>query len=379
MRQKTSDLRQLFASTIIHVRSGRATSRTMLAQTLGISASTVGIYVDQLIATGHLDESGLEHGTMGRPKRRLQVRSSPGWFAGIEFNADRIQMTGVDFSGQPLRTEEVRLPAHPTAAAIQDILLNNFSIWSQQQSLRLLGIGVGAPGLVDTESGIALRYAFVPDWNNVPLRDILHQKFGVPVTVENNLRAIALAERWFGGYREEMDYVIVGPRSGFAIACVQSGKLLHGAHSAAGEIGLWPWPLAGSDGIVQETHQVLSAAMTYRRLAGLSETAPVPEDLRTALLSLVNDVGTQWDEVVQDYARVLGCVKLLLDPKICLLHGPLTALGASFCHAINEAATHIAPALKELPLQLVCTQLGDDAGALGAASLAMESWMPGHL
>ena len=375
MRQKSSDLRLLYAAIILNVRSGKATSRTTLSRAVGISASTMGLYVDEMISTGHLSESGLEHGNMGRPKRRLMVRGTPGWFAGLEFNADRIQITGVDFAGQMLTPEQIQLPAQPTAADLQYLIRSSLAAYRDKQDLPLLGIGVGAPGLVNSEKGICLRYSFVEGWENIPLRDTLLDRFGVAVTVENNLRAIALAERWFGGHREVTDYVIVGPRSGFAIASVQRGRLIHGAHHAVGEIGLWPWPLAG-DNSPREMHRVLSAPMTYRRLAGLPETAPVPADLHTALASLVHDQSTQWGDVAIDFARVLGCVQLMLDPELCILHGPLTALGDRFCHAIMDATYDIAPALRDVKLKLVRSELGDDAGALGAASLAMENWLP---
>ncbi|SKA97043.1 Sugar kinase of the NBD/HSP70 family, may contain an N-terminal HTH domain [Prosthecobacter debontii] len=378
MRQKNSDLRQLLASTVLQVRSGRATSRTTLARALGISASTMGIYVDQLIATGHLHESGLDHGLMGRPKRRLSIRSNPGWFAGVEFNADRLQLVGVDFAGLVIHAETLPLPENMDAADAKNHLMEVLARLCSRQSTPLLGLGVGAPGLVNTESGIALRYSFIKGWENIPLKSFLEEKLSVPVTVESNLRAIALAEKWFGSHRELSDYVVVGPRSGFGIACVQRGRLIQGAHYAAGEIGLWPWPLSG-DTQATEMHRVLSAPMTYRRLAGIAETAPVPQDLYTAMLSIKSERHPQWDDVITDFARVLGCVQLLLDPRICFLHGPLTALGESFCSAIMEASRGIAPALKDIRLSLVCSQLGDDAGALGAASLAMEHWLPKYV
>lgn len=378
MRQKTSDLRQLYASTILHIRSGRAISRSSLAQTLGISASTVGIYVDQLLATGHLDESGLDHGGMGRPKRKLQVQASPGWFAGVEFTADRIQLTGVDFAGRAMVTEKIPLSVHPSAAEIQDLLSVALKTRVANQPLRLLGIGVGAPGLVDTAKGLCLRFDFIPDWKNIPLGENLYHRFGVPVVVENNLRAIAMSERWFGSHRKENDYLIVAARSGFGVANVQAGQLMHGAHHAAGEIGLWPWLLAGND-TGQALHHSLSAPMAYRRLAGLSETSPVPRDLYTALLSLAEERGPRWEQVTGDYGRVMACLQLLLDPHFSVLHGPLTALGEPFCQAVMKAALRIAPALHDIPLILNCTQLGDEAGALGAASLAMEAWTPNHI
>ncbi|HEY1081510.1 MAG TPA: ROK family protein [Prosthecobacter sp.] len=380
MRQKTSDLRQLLASTILHVRSGRATSRTMLARAMGISASTTGLYVDQLIASRHLNESGLEHGGMGRPKRKLGVSETPGWFAGVEFTADRMQITGVDFAGAALASEEVRLHFRPTPADVEKVILHAITVLQRRFSRPMLGIGVGAPGLVDTANGISLRYDFIRGWENIPLGKLLAGHFEVPVVIENNLRAIAVAERWFGNRREENDYVIVGARSGFGIASMQAGRLLHGARHAAGEVGLWPWPLSGETPS-KELHHVLSAPMTYRRLAGLSHDAPVPDDLYAAFARLVHIPNGEpvWQEVVADYARVLTCIQMVLDPTVCLLHGPLTALGNRFCQAIMEACEKVAPVQQGLQMHLECSRLGDEAGALGAACLAMEAWQPGHL
>lgn len=378
MRQKTSDLRQLHASVILNVRKGKATSRTDLAQALGISASTVGLYSDQLIASGHLSETGLDQGSMGRPRRRLCVEKTPGWFAGLEFNASRLHITSVDFAGDVIPGESLPVAPEATAAEVERLIIKTLEAWIRRVPLPLLGIGIGAPGLVDSSLGVSLRYDFIRGWKDVPLQSLLNRAFQVPVQVENNLRAIAMAERWFGNHRDETNYVVVGPRSGFAIASVQNGELVHGAHHALGEIGLWPWPLSGGSG-TRDLHHALSAPMTYRRLAGLHEQAPVPEDLHTALLSLVNDSSTRWAEVAADYARVMACIQLILDPRICLLHGPLTALGTRFCSEVSLAALSIAPALRDIPLRLECSALGDEAGALGAASLAMECWLPTHV
>jgi predicted NBD/HSP70 family sugar kinase len=196
--------------------------------------------------------------------------------------------------------------------------------------------------------------------------------------VENNLRAIALAERWFGGGRKLDDYVILGPRSGFGVALVQSGRVQRGAHHAAGEIGHWLWGLSG--GKNPELQQQLSAPAIWRRLSGASERAELPEDLRAAFASLANVSAPSWNEVVADYARVVGCLQLLLDTDVFFLHGPLTALGQRFCDEIAHATRELLPSLKDCTFRIIPSSLGDDAGALGAASRAMEGWSPtnGH-
>jgi predicted NBD/HSP70 family sugar kinase len=154
---------------------------------------------------------------------------------------------------------------------------------------------------------------------------------------------------------------------------MQAGQVFRGAHHAAGEIGRWPWPL---DGGREELHDRLSAPAIYRRLTGLFQDDPLPPDLRAAFAEWADTNSAEWQEIIRDYARVIGCLQLLLDTEIFFLHGPLTGLGDRFCRAIEAAVGRIAPAMGEMPLKVVPSALGDDAGALGAAGLAMEVWSP---
>jgi hypothetical protein len=80
--------------------------------------------------------------------------------------------------------------------------------------------------------------------------------------------------------------------------------------------------------------------------------------------------------VISDYAKAIGCLQLLFDTECFFLHGPVTSLGDRFCAEVVAAVRATMPALAESPLRIVPSALGDDAGALGAASLAMESWVP---
>ena len=376
MRKNPADQRELLAAAVLHVRSGRANSRSALADLMGLSRSTAGLYVDQLIASGHLNESGLQQGAMGRPKRTLASAPGAGWFAGVEFNAERIQVVRVDFSGRATGSQTKPIRSNPDTRTVLHEIKAAVALLSTNAAGPLLAIGAGAPGVVDPNRGVGLHYAFIPDWKNVPIAKMLRDRFSAPVTVDNNLRTIALAEKWFGGGRDLDDYAILGPRAGFGIALVQQGRLTTGAHHAAGEIGLWPWPSIGKGSKDGELHDGLSAPAIWRRLAGISVHAATPPNLRAALAPLATATGPRWNEIIAEYARVLGCVQLLLDLEAYFLHGPLTALGARFCRCIETEATRLIPSLSANPLKIVPSTLNDEAGALGAASMAMEAWKP---
>ena len=375
MRTNAAIQRDLLGAALLHLRSGRAVSRSSLAVALGLAPSTIGLYIDQLIADGYVDESGLEQGPLGRPKRRLATLPGAGWFAGVEFNAERVQAVSVNFSGQRVTAQSKWLPDDADTRTVLQTIKTVVGTLAKNTPGPLLAIGAGAPGVVDPNDGVGAYYAFLPDWRNVPLAETLRERFEVPVTVENNLRVIALAERWFGGGRDLEDYVVLGPRSGFGMAIVHRGELMRGARFAAGEIGRMPGTILGSAN-KGEVHDALSAPVVWRRLSGASARAKVPEDLRAALTEFAGVDNPAWNEIITDYATVIACLQLLFDTECFFLHGPLTSLGERFCADVVAAIRTATPALADAPIRIVPSTLGDDAGALGAASLAMESWAP---
>jgi predicted NBD/HSP70 family sugar kinase len=372
--RSTEDQQQLQAKMILEVRSGRATSRRILARALRLSPTTAGQYVDELIGTEILKETGLEQGPLGRPKRMLSARGEKGWFAGIEFNAERVQAVRVDFAGRQTGGAVRRLPQDADAEMVWGVFGELIELLRSGAEGPLLGIGMGVPGVVDLARGVGVEYSFLPGWREVEVTGPMEAEFKVPVTFDNNLRVIALAERWFGGGRELEDYVILGPRSGFGVAVMNGGRLIRGAHFAAGEAGRWPWPSLGGR---HRVHDDLSAPGVWRRFAGVGLSARLPEDLRAALAGYANGSGSVWNEVVGDYAQFVGCVQMLLDTRVYFLHGPLTVFGKRFCDEVTEEIERRFPELGVSMPSVVVSLLGDDAGALGAASLMMEKWVPG--
>lgn len=371
--RSSEETRQYLSRSILLIRGGRALCRRDLAGHLGISPTTAGFYVDELIRRGLVKENGLDQGTAGRPRRRIDTVAAAGWFAGIEFHAERLRTVAIDFTGQRRGGVRSVISEASRAEDVLDLGARAIRELGKSSGGKLLGIGFAAPGIVDSRRGVALTYAFLPDWREVPVAERLAATFRVPVTLENNLRVIALAERWFGGAKNLADYVVLGPRSGFGVAVVQGGRLLRGAHEQAGEIGFWPWPC---DRGGRWLHDSLTSRAVWHRLSGKGPRARPPGDLHAALAAFAEGTNEGRREVVADFARVLAMLHWLLDPGTFFLHGPLTALGERFCGEINEAASALVPGDWNRVPELKPTVLDDEAGALGAASLAMEGWVP---
>jgi glucokinase len=104
----------------------------------------------------------------------------------------------------------------------------------------LEGIGVAAPGPVDRASGVLLNPPNLPGWHDVPIRSVLAEAFGVPVRIENDANAAALAEHRFGAGRGVRDLVYLTMSTGVGGGVICNGELVRGASGFAGELGHLP-------------------------------------------------------------------------------------------------------------------------------------------
>jgi N-acetylglucosamine repressor len=353
------------------VRSRGGISRVELARGLGLVPSTAGIYVDRLLAEGYLLEGPAPARGLGRPPVALQLNPRAGRFVGVDFDARQIFATAVDFTQQPL--EEVRrtIPSRAPVERVLEMIADAITAVAGARRRDLLGIGLGVPGPVDVARGVSLRYTFLKDWNEVPVGAWMAERFGAAVSVENNLRSIALAELWSGQGRGLRNFVCLGVRSGIGSGIIVDGQLLRGANNLAGEIGRWVCPepsFAGAALAGQAIEDVasLTALLKALQLPTVAELLSALQRRQRSALAAV-----QW--AARIHAWVIHQVALLLDPERLVVAGPLvdeevylTALVAAVAELGGTALTD----------KLAPSTLGPYAGAKGAAALAFQHWKP---
>src|SRR5699024_3844641 len=117
---------------------------------------------------------------------------------------------------------------------LKDILHHIIQSITEQE--KIIGIGIAMHGVVDVENGISL---FAPNLklNNIPIKEELEKEFDLVVKVENDARAMALGESWFGQHGNPFSMLVVNIGSGVGAGVVVNGKLYHGANDLAGEVG----------------------------------------------------------------------------------------------------------------------------------------------
>lgn len=162
---------------------------------------------------------------------------------GIDLGATNVRVARI--SGQnieKLESEKIRDGHTP------DILLNQISqIIERLITPEVDGIGMGAPSVVDVENGIVYDVVNIPSWEEVHVKSIFEDRFGVPLRVNNDANCFALGEKYFGKGQtcKSMVGMVIG--SGLGSGLVLDGKPYYGPNCGAGEVGMMPY----LDGIVE--------------------------------------------------------------------------------------------------------------------------------
>jgi glucokinase-like ROK family protein len=233
-------VRRMNRAIILEVfRTYKTLSRARLASETGLNPSTVSNIIGELIQENLIRETDFIQSSTGRPGRLLELNPKGGCALGIEINVDYIEILITDFAANVLwRQRQASAPEAGQDGIMQQVLqlAKQASEVIQGCKSRLLGVGVGVPGLVDVSSGL-LRLAPNLHWVDVPIRDVLASHFDCPIYVENEANAAALGEYYFGAVRNVKDFIYLSTGIGLGSGIIMGGKLFRGMFGYAGEAG----------------------------------------------------------------------------------------------------------------------------------------------
>ncbi|MBI1346784.1 ROK family protein [bacterium] len=365
-----------------HLQLSRQASRVDLARRLSVSPSTMGLHVDRLLDRGYLCETPSAVTLAGRPPKVLGLNPDAGEFLGLDLDAREIYGVSLDFAQRPLKECTVPIAARDDARQIlfrMEQVLNHL----HDRQRPLLGIGIAAPGAVDIQQGLGLHYQFIRGWKQLPLVAHFQEQFEMPVCLENNVRAMALAERWFGQANEIDHALCLGIRSGIGSGVLMHGELYSGSTGLAGEIG--GWPIRRRSATTLEDFASLRAILNrlttaVRRGKPTSLTMTRNRVTSAALFQAITERDALTWKVLREAAREVGRAVaqmiLLLNPQRVILCGALAPVEAAFVEPLRQAVRDHLPLIHAQLPDIVASTLGDRVGALGAAALAARHWQP---
>ncbi|MEU6143052.1 ROK family protein [Streptomyces sp. NPDC047081] len=233
--------------------------------------------------------------------------------------------------------------------------------------------GVAVPGIVDEERGVA-AYSANLGWRDVPLRDLLADRLGVPVALGHDVRTGGLAEGRIGAGKGADRFLFVPLGTGIAGAIGIAGRVEAGAHGFAGEIGHIVVRPGGSPcpcGQVGCLERYASAAAVSEAWAAASgDPEADAADCAKAVASGDPNAVRVWQQAVDALADGLVTALTLLDPRTLIIGGGLAEAGETLFTPLREAVKRRVT-FQKLPT-IVPAALGDSAGCLGAGLMAWD-------
>jgi glucokinase-like ROK family protein len=365
-------------------------SRVQLADRLGVSRTTMAAEVGRLTELELAAEVGPAASRGGRRSNLVDLSPSVR-FVGVAIGATGIRVAVTDGRLTVLtqRFEEVDVrsgPEHVLAVAI-DLTRK---VMAEQGIDRPAGLGVGVPGPVDFHGGVPVSPPIMPGWDGYPVRDALSRELGCPVQLDNDVNVMALGEQHSGVAKSANDFLFVKIGTGIGCGIVVDGQLYRGVDGCAGDIGhirvedYGPTCACGNTGCLEAYFggsALARDAMAAARSGRSDVLAALLEEQGTLTAADVAMAVTRGDayavQMIRDGGQRLGGVLASLvsffNPGLIVIGGRVARLGHSLLAEVRGVVYRRSLPLATGNLPVVLSELGDDAGVVGAARLISDA------
>ena len=248
---------------------------------------------------------------------------------------------------------------------------------------KISAIGVGMPGFVDFPTGMVHRLTNVKGWINIHLKRQLGGLCALPVTVENDANCMAYAEWKRGAGRGINHLVALTLGTGVGGGIIIDGRMVRGSNYAAGELGQTsidyrgPAGAYGNRGSLEDyigNHQIAEMAVKAYAKAGreVSLANCEPADLTMAASNGDEVAIAVWDDIAEKLASALMNCCWLLNPEAIIIGGGVAKAGPLLFGPLNNYLRNQLSGPFKDDLQILPARFGNEAGIIGAATLALE-------
>ncbi len=255
---------------------------------------------------------------------------------------------------------------------------------------QLQGISVSAAGGIDDKKGVVTKSPNLPGWHDIPLRDMVKERYNLTTFLINDASAAALGEHRFGVARDARNFVLLTIGTGIGGGIVIDGKLYHGAVGSAGELGHMtidvngPVCKCGNIGCLEVLASGTAMAEEARRRIKQGEPSILADlvggNIDTISGKEVGDAAEKGDALALDVIRHaatylgIGMVNLvnIFNPEMIVVGGGVSSLGELLLAPARRLVQERAFPVSARAVKIVLAKLGNEAGILGAAAYAFE-------
>ncbi len=353
-------------------------SRTEVIRILQMRPGTALESIEELRQKGLIEEAGKAKSTGGRRPVLLKLIPEARFAIGLHLRKRDTVLVVVDLQAGIVYEDKVKNRFKDKKTLLGYISKNLDKIFraTKISTNRILGVGLAIPGLVDREKGICLFSTYYSWWKDIALRKPLEKKFHLPISLENDTKSLTLAERWFGRGKERDNFLYLDLGEGIGLGIFLNGEI-HEGKGAAGEFGHTTIDLNGPlcrcgkrgclETFVSTTVLKRKAERAFNRNISLPEMLRLAEKRERKTLQILERAGKY-------LAIGIGNLINLFNPGLIIIGGPLSQFGNFLLEPMRQ---NLSSQVLKRPLEdvtIVSTQLGEDAGVRGAASLILKKF-----
>lgn len=339
-----------------YLRDHASAYRAQISRDLGISAPAVSRAIGNLLEDGYVTESEKVQVKTGKKAVQISVNAGRGYIVGVDILADPLKIAISDFAGKIQATIE----AAPITAGVNfctylnssiEALIGIFEKKSHRSNIRLLGVGIAVPAVVDPRTGAivdAILYENIADSN---LCEKVGARFATSVFIENVSSLAAIAEWKRGVGRGTKNLLFINISKGIGAGMIVDGDLYRGSRGAAGEIGYF---ITDRSGLTQGGRKI-----------GYLESL--------ASIDALAQGGERVEEAVNHLAMAVVDTMIVLNPEIVII-------GGAVCEMPGFERIFLDPLIEKIktyypfqPVTVCKTSLGSEASLIGAVQMTLDA------
>lgn len=357
------------------IRTSEPISRAQIAKETKLTPPTVSSIVRELIEQELVVESELGKSQGGRKPTMLLINKNGYYVIGVDAGPRTIKCVLSNLSGQLKDRAVVSIDPPLTNETFLTLLKDSVKkiLQKVRNPEKVIGIGVAMHGVVDFETGTSL-VAPILQLKNIPIKEELERALNFEVKVENDARAMALGESWFGQHGQISSMVAVNIGSGVGAGVVVDGKLYHGATDLAGEVGHMTIDMngeiceCGNRGCLEAYASAPSIVKRANRKMPNKEIMSSEEIYQLAVNGDQDCI-----DILEETGKILGIgltnLIHIINPELIILGGGVSNAEKFILPAIQKTIEEKGLTPRAKDTEVLISKLGDDATALGAVAL----------
>lgn len=374
-------IRTYNASTVLRVLYKHGScSRSQLTKLTGMSPATITRIIAELMEQEIVLEGKVGKSTGGRRPVYVHIDYTKVYIGSVKLLQDDCAIAILDLRGQIIERERIVPHTLEPKILLQQVInsLNGLLEHCRINREHILGVGVAVSGVCDSDHGVVLNSVNL-GWRDVPVTEILSGGLDLPVYLENDANASALAELWFGQATDATNSMFIKTETGAGVGIIVNKTLLTGPNFMAGEIGHVPLVpngqpcRCGQRGCLEPYVYFGDIQTRYQEKTNMlidqEEFIKLVHGGNQCALELVNETAS---------ALALACAHwgILTDMDIITIGGLWSQFNEEvmiYCQDYYNSVLESTGISRSI--RIVGTKFGDDTDLLGAAGLVVSHWL----